>query len=185
MVFFVDKETVLRAEHRRNPPQQSRLCQIATYINREVGRSTLSSLDFRKDDALIQRINPPGLHQTPGYHHVTVADATTMVFLAGQCPLDEGGQLVGTDDLRPQVEQVIRNIVTALSSVGATPDDVVRTVIYVVSTNRDDLSLVWTMLRNSAIAPALSTASTLLGVSQLGYSGQLVEIDVTALSSSI
>ena len=134
---------------------------------------------------MIQRINPPGLHQTPGYHHVTVADATTMVFLAGQCPLDEGGQLVGTDDLRPQVEQVIRNIVTTLSSVGATPDDVVRTVIYVVSTNRDDLSLVWTMLRNSAIAPALSTASTLLGVSQLGYSGQLVEIDVTALSSSI
>jgi len=134
---------------------------------------------------LIQRINPPGLHQTPGYHHVTVADASKMVFLAGQCPLDEWGQLVGTDDLRPQVEQVIRNIVTALSSVGATPDDVVRTVIYVVSTNRDDLSLVWTMLRNSTIAPALSTASTLLGVSQLGYPGQLVEIDVTALSSQI
>jgi len=138
-------------------------------------------LDFRKDDALIQRINPPGLHQTPGYHHVTVTDATTMVFLAGQCPLDEGGQLVGTDDLRRQVEQVIRNIVTALSSVGSTPDDVVRTVIYVVSTSRDDLSLVWTMLRNSSIAPALSTASTLLGVSQLGYPGQLVEIDVTAI----
>jgi enamine deaminase RidA (YjgF/YER057c/UK114 family) len=104
-----------------------------------------------------------------------------MVFLAGQCPLDEGGQLVGTDDLRTQVEQVIRNIVTALSSVGATPDDVVRTVIYVVSTNRDDLSLVWTMLRHSAIAAALSTASTLLGASQLGYPGQLVEIDVTAI----
>jgi enamine deaminase RidA (YjgF/YER057c/UK114 family) len=130
---------------------------------------------------LIQRINPPGLHQPPGYHHVTVADATTMVFLAGQCPLDQWGQLVGTDDLRPQVEQVIRNILTALSSVGATPDDVVRTVIYVVSTTRDDLSLVWTILRNSAIAPALSTASTLLGVSQLGYPGQLVEIDVTAI----
>ncbi len=130
---------------------------------------------------MIQRINPPGLHQTPGYHHVTVADATKMVFLAGQCPLDELGQLVGTNDLRTQVEQVIRNIVTALSSVGATPDDVVRTVIYVVSTNRDDLALVWTILRNSAIATALSSASTLLGVSQLGYPGQLVEIDVTAI----
>ena len=138
-------------------------------------------MDFRKDDALIQRINPPGLHQTPGYHHVTVADATRMVFLAGQCPLDKRGQLIGIGDLRTQVEQVIRNIVTALSCVGATSDDVVRTVIYVVSPNRDDLSLVWTMLRNSAIATALSTASTLLGVSQLGYPGQLVEIDVTAI----
>ena len=65
---------------------------------------------------MIQRINPPGLHQTPGYHHVTVADVNKMVFLfAGQCPLDEWGQLVGTGDLRIQVEQVIRNIVTALS----------------------------------------------------------------------
>ena len=130
---------------------------------------------------MIQRINPPGLHQPPGYHHVTIVNATKMVFLAGQCPLDERGQLVGPGDLRMQVEQVIRNIATALSSVNATPNDVVRTVIYVVSTNRDDLSLVWTTLQNSAIATAMSTASTLLGVSQLGYPGQLVEIDVTAI----
>ena len=71
---------------------------------------------------------------------------------------------------------MIRNIVTALSSVGETPDDVIRTVISVVSTNREYLSLVWTRLRNSAIAPSLSTASTLLVVFQLGYPGQLVEI---------
>jgi hypothetical protein len=43
------------------------------------------------------------------------------------------------------------------------------------------MASVWTILRNSAIASALSTASTLLGVSQLGYPGQLVEIDVTAI----
>jgi enamine deaminase RidA (YjgF/YER057c/UK114 family) len=104
-----------------------------------------------------------------------------MVFLAGQCPLDEKGQLVGAGDLAVQVEQVIRNIITALSSVGATPNDVVRTVIYVVSSNRDDLSLVWSVLRKSAMVAALSTASTLLGVSQLGYPDQLVEIDVTAV----
>jgi enamine deaminase RidA (YjgF/YER057c/UK114 family) len=107
-----------------------------------------------------------------------------MVFLAGQCPLDERGELVGSGDLRAQVEQVVRNIVTALSSVGATADDVVRTVIYVVSPNREDLALVWTTLRSSAIANALSTASTLLGVAQLGYPGQLVEIDVTAILPS-
>jgi enamine deaminase RidA (YjgF/YER057c/UK114 family) len=70
---------------------------------------------------------------------VTVVDATKMVFLAGQCPLDEWGQLVDTGDLRMQVERVIHNIVTALSYVGATPDDVVRTVIYVVSPDCDNL----------------------------------------------
>ena len=35
------------------------------------------------------RASQPGrLHETPGYHHVTVTDRPQMVFLAGQCPLD-------------------------------------------------------------------------------------------------
>jgi enamine deaminase RidA (YjgF/YER057c/UK114 family) len=131
-------------------------------------------------ERVIQRANPAGLHEPPGYHHVTVTDAPRMVFLAGQCPLDESGELAGPGDLRVQVDQVVKNISVALGSVGAAPEDVVRTVIYVASADRADLALVWTALRSSEIAAALSTASTLLGVAQLGYPGQLVEIDVTA-----
>lgn len=41
----------------------------------------------------------------------------------------------------------------------------------------------WRILRESPIAKALESAGTLLGVSQLGYPGQLVEIDVTAALS--
>ena len=111
---------------------------------------------------------------------MTVTDRPRIAFLAGQCPLDESGELARPGDLRAQVDQVVRNISVALASVGATPEDVVRTVIYVVSADRADLGLVWTALRNSPIAGALTTASTLLGVSQLGFPGQLVEIDVTA-----
>jgi enamine deaminase RidA (YjgF/YER057c/UK114 family) len=128
----------------------------------------------------MERINPHGLHAPPGYHHVTVSDAVRMVFLAGQCPLNEAGELTGAGDLAAQVGQVVRNIALALSSVSAGPADVVRTVIYVVSADRDDLADVWQILRSSEIADALTSASTLLGVAQLGYPGQLVEIDVTA-----
>jgi enamine deaminase RidA (YjgF/YER057c/UK114 family) len=128
----------------------------------------------------MERINPDGLHAPPGYHHVTVSDAARTVFLAGQCPLNEAGELTGDGDLAAQVGQVIHNILLALSSVGAGPADVVRTVIYVVSADPADLGAVWQILRSSAMADALSSASTLLGVSQLGYPGQLVEIDVTA-----
>lgn len=128
----------------------------------------------------MERINPRGLHAPPGYHHVTVSTAARQVFLAGQCPLNEAGELTGDGDLAAQTGQVISNIVLALASVGAGPADVVRTVIYVVSADRADLSAVWEILRASEIAGALTSASTLLGVSQLGYPGQLVEIDVTA-----
>jgi enamine deaminase RidA (YjgF/YER057c/UK114 family) len=132
---------------------------------------------------MLERTNPAGLHQTPGYSHVTVTDAARLVFLAGQCPLDEQGQLAGPGDLTAQVGQVVRNVMIALSSAGACARDVVRTVIYVVSADRADLSEVWRILRESPIAGALESASTLLGVSQLGYPGQLVEIDVTAALS--
>jgi len=129
---------------------------------------------------VIERANPEGMHVPPGYHHVTVTDAARTAYLAGQCPLDAEGALVGPGDVLAQVDQVVANIVTALASVGAGPDDVVRTVVYVASASRDELAAVWSRLRASPIAAAFSSASTLLGISQLGFPGQLVEVDVTA-----
>ena len=130
---------------------------------------------------MIRRNNPGGLHATPGYHHVTVAEAGRTVHLAGQVPLDDQARLVGPGDLAAQVDQVVRNIGVALASTGAGPRDVVRTVIYVASADREDLAAVWSRLRESDIAAAFESASTLLGVAQLGFTGQLVEIDVTAV----
>jgi enamine deaminase RidA (YjgF/YER057c/UK114 family) len=128
----------------------------------------------------IDRINPKGLHPTPGYHHVTISTAQSYAHIAGQSPLDEDGVVVGADDLVAQVNQVAHNIAVALEEIGATPEDVVRAVIYVASAERADLALVWTALSRSEVGAALSTASTLLGVAQLGYPGQLVEVDITA-----
>jgi enamine deaminase RidA (YjgF/YER057c/UK114 family) len=125
-------------------------------------------------------MNPPQLHPPPGYHHVTVVEPGRTVYLAGQCPLDGSGTLVGADDLAAQVDQVTANTITALSAAGATPQDVVRSVIYVVSTSSPSLGAVWRQLQESPLAPAFTTASTLLGVAQLGFPGQLVEIDITA-----
>jgi enamine deaminase RidA (YjgF/YER057c/UK114 family) len=126
----------------------------------------------------IERRNPAGLHATPGYHHVTTVEARRLVFLAGQCPLAIDGSI--PDALTDQVDQVVANTLLALEDAGATPGDVVRTVIYVASAERPDLSAVWQRLTESALGPAFSTASTLLGVACLGFPGQLVELDVTA-----
>lgn len=129
---------------------------------------------------MIRRINLPDLAPPPGYHHATITDATRLVFLAGQCPLDARGDLVGPGDLVVQTRQVAGNIDLALTAVGATAEDVVRTVVYVVSRDRADLAAVWAELRGSVVAAAFGSAATLLGVAQLGYPGQLVEVDVTA-----
>ena len=74
----------------------------------------------------------------------------------------------------------VANALAALSAAGATPSDVVRSVIYVASGERADLSAVWQRLNDGPLAQAFTTASTLLGVAVLGFPGQLVEVDLTA-----
>jgi enamine deaminase RidA (YjgF/YER057c/UK114 family) len=130
--------------------------------------------------ARITRINPDPLHEPPGYHHVTVVSAGRTAYLAGQCPLDRGGALVGPGSLAAQVDQVVANALTALAAVGAEPHDVVRSVVYVRDEGTGDLGAAWQRLTGSALGPAFTTASTLLGVTRLGFAGQLVEVDLTA-----
>jgi enamine deaminase RidA (YjgF/YER057c/UK114 family) len=128
----------------------------------------------------ITRINPERLHQTAGYAHVTIVDSGRLAVLAGQCPLDRDERLVGQGDVIAQCDQIVANASEALAAAGAAPDDVIRSVIYVVSDDPSMLSAVWDRLTCSDIGPAFTTASTLLGVAALGYRGQLVEVDLTA-----
>jgi enamine deaminase RidA (YjgF/YER057c/UK114 family) len=104
-----------------------------------------------------------------------------LAHLAGQCPLNLSGEVVGeSGDYGAQTEQVIANCLAVLEVAGAAPADVVRSVIYVVSPDSAVLSAVWRQLNASPLAAAFTTASTLLGVTSLGYRGQLVEVDLTA-----
>lgn len=60
----------------------------------------------------------------------------------------------------------------------ARPEDVVKTTVYVVASEGDGLAQVWDVVRRSELA---GVPSTLLGVSLLGYAGQLVEIEAVAV----
>ena len=129
---------------------------------------------------MLEKINPPSVHEPSGYSHVTITSAGRLAHLAGQCPLDLAGQVVGRGDFDAQTDQVVANCLAVLAAAGAEPSHVVRSIVYVVSPDSGVLSAVWDRLMASALAPAFTTASTLLGVSALGYTGQLIEIDLTA-----
>jgi enamine deaminase RidA (YjgF/YER057c/UK114 family) len=130
---------------------------------------------------MIDKLNPGTVHEPAGYSHVTISNVGRLAHLAGQCPLDRSGEVVGEPgDYAAQTEQVVRNCLAVLEAAGATPADVVRSVIYVVSPDSDVLSAVWRQLNASPLAPAFTAASTLLGVAALGYRQQLVEVDLTA-----
>lgn len=121
------------------------------------------------------------LHPTGGYEHVTIAEPGRIAYLAGQCPVDAKQQVVGVGDLDRQIDQVAANAMAALASVGAKPEDVVRSVVYVVSADSETVGNAWhRFAEKTELGPAFKSASTVVGVTALGYSGQLVEVDLTA-----
>ena len=130
-----------------------------------------------KPHSHVRHLTVPDLFPPPGYAHVAVATAARLVVTAGAVPLDNQGKLVGPGDLAAQARQTIANLLRQLSASGATAADVLKTTVYVVGRSEADLAAVWKVVQASEFAPA---ASTLLGVSLLGYPGQLVEIEAVA-----
>ncbi len=122
----------------------------------------------------------PTLFPPPSYAHAAVVEAgERLAFMAGACPLDADGDLVGAGDPLRQAEQAIANLDEALRAVGSELSAVVASTVYVVG-DTDTLGRVWEVVRASRLSDGPHT-STLLGVSCLGYRGQLVEITATAV----
>ncbi|MFF8576740.1 RidA family protein [Streptomyces sp. NPDC015140] len=130
---------------------------------------------------MIQRVTVSGLFPPPTYSHASVVEAgTRLAFLAGAVPLDADGKLVGKGDAVRQAEQVVANLTEQLRAVGSDLRHVLSTDVYVVGTEPAELSAVWDVVEASGLSTG-PHSSTLLGVSCLGYTGQLVEITATAV----
>jgi enamine deaminase RidA (YjgF/YER057c/UK114 family) len=108
----------------------------------------------------------------------TVEPPARLVFSAGACPLDAEGRTVAPGDHAAQARQVMANLETALAAAGARLADVVKTTVYVASTRQADLLTVWEVFRDAF--GDHDPPSTLLGVTVLGYSDQLVEVEAVA-----
>jgi enamine deaminase RidA (YjgF/YER057c/UK114 family) len=114
------------------------------------------------------------------YAYSAVASPSGLIFTAGACPLDEHGAVRAPGDIPAQARQVLANLRTALEEAGAGLADVVKTTVYVASTDRSDLVAAWNEV--AAVFGDHDAPSTLLGVAVLGYPDQLVEIEAVAVA---
>jgi enamine deaminase RidA (YjgF/YER057c/UK114 family) len=122
--------------------------------------------------------NPTTLPPARGYSHVVEVPAgERLVFISGQVPLDQAGQLVGAGDFRRQAEQVFTNLRLALTGVGATFADVVKLTIYTV-----DLSHLGDLreVRDRYVNVAAPPASSLVEVRGLFRPDVLLEVEAVA-----
>jgi enamine deaminase RidA (YjgF/YER057c/UK114 family) len=131
-------------------------------------------------NAALDLVRVPSLSDVAPYAYAAVATgARRLVFTAGACPLDESGAVVHAGDVPAQTEQVMSNLRSALHAAGAQLTDVVKSTVYVASSERGDLVAAWDVVHRhfgDHDAP-----STLLGVAVLGYPDQVVEVEAVAV----
>lgn len=126
----------------------------------------------------VELLRPASLADVAYAYAASVASGKKLLFLAGACPLDTGGDTVAVGDYGAQAAQCIHNLRAALQDAGASLHDVVNTRVLVASSTREDLVTAWEVVRD-AFAPH-DPPSTLLGVTVLGYDHQLVEVEAVA-----
>jgi enamine deaminase RidA (YjgF/YER057c/UK114 family) len=125
--------------------------------------------------------NPPQLHKPPGYSHVAEITAGKMVYISGQVALDGAGNLVGENDYRAQIQQVFRNLNTALESAGATFRNVVKLNYYVVDRVQASEFFAYREVRDTYVDTANPPAATIVVVRGLFRPEILIEIEAVAV----
>ena len=129
----------------------------------------------------IERINPEGLPPPLGYTHVTVATGSRLVFIAGQEPEDEHGNLVGPGDLAVQARQVFANVGRALAAADALPEQVTKITIFVVGYRREHLPVI--EAARTALFGDHLPADTIVGVEALSRPAYLIEVEAIAVTA--
>ena len=127
----------------------------------------------------LERINPEDLPTPLSYTHVIVATGSRLVFVAGQEPEDEQGNLVGPGDLAAQAFQVFANVGRALAAAGARPEQVAKITIFVVSYRPGYLPAIED--GRVALFGDHKPADTLVGVEALSRPEYLIEVEAIAI----
>lgn len=132
----------------------------------------------------VHRLAPDNMFQRkrdgkPLYSPIVVVENGDFahIYLAGRTATDVEGEMVGTGDMRAQVRQVCENIKTGLENVGATFDDVVRTVTYTsdIESHNQNWDVRFQYFQDSP------PTSTLIEVNRFGDPRALLEIEVEAV----
>ena len=127
----------------------------------------------------LKRINPSGMKDPSNYgftQAVVVPSGAELVYIAGQGGADEHGNY---GNFAEQIDKAFASLHTALTAVGATPEDVVKITILSVEHNEEKLGLI--SAKRKSFWSNHKPASTLIPVPRLASDGMLFEIDAIAV----
>ena len=131
-------------------------------------------------------IRPKDLWQpTWTYTYGSVVKGGQLIFLAGAIAVDKKGKLVGRNDLKAQIKQVMENIRITLEAAGATLKDIVFKRMYCTDGNAYMAAGPWLRENYPEVFGSSPTAydavpGTLCYVPRIGLEGGMIEIEVIA-----
>ena len=117
-----------------------------------------------------------GLPKTAGYLYAKRIG--NQLFVSGQVPHDNLRQIIGENDPYKQAQQCLTNLDMLLKCHCFVQHDIQHLHIYVIG-DRENLTIAWQAVQDKFCNEA--PPATLLGVTTLGYEGQLVEIGATVV----
>jgi enamine deaminase RidA (YjgF/YER057c/UK114 family) len=127
-----------------------------------------------------QILLPPGWSPPVGYANGIAVSAGRVVFIAGQVGWDEQ-QRFRSEDLAPQFEQALKNVLAVLAEAGGAPSHVCRITAYCIDkpaylAARTELGRVWRRLMGKHY-PAMS----MIFVADLLDHPAKIELEATAV----
>lgn len=129
-----------------------------------------------------EHINPSSLFPSLkyGFSQIVTSQGGRTVYLSGQTPLNAEEKVVGTSR-REQMQQCLRNVQTALETVGGSLKDVVSLRLYMVNYNPDEEVNVIADRLKEFFPGDNPPATTWIGISSLAVKDFLIEIEAIAV----
>jgi enamine deaminase RidA (YjgF/YER057c/UK114 family) len=118
---------------------------------------------------------------TAGYSQIAEVKSGKLVYIAGQVPFDQAGQLVGKDNFLAQAEQVFKNLEAAVVAAGGTFDDVVKLNYFCVEGVDPSLIPGILAIRDRFVNTKTPPISTFVVVKRLVRPEWLIEIEAVAV----
>lgn len=130
----------------------------------------------------IEHVQPAGVFKAEGFSQVVVGTGRRLAFIAGQGAYDAQFQLVGRGDHFAQALQAFRNLAAALEALGAGPERIVSSTMYIVGLTPEVLERFASAMNQGFNGrPFPPNAATMVGVERLAFPEMLVEISAIAL----
>ena len=127
-----------------------------------------------------QVIQPDTVHDTTAFAYSHAVRMGDLIFVAGEVPRDQDGNLVGKGDVRAQTEQVFENLRAVLEASGSGLDKVGK--VTVLTTSLAYRPIIHEVRSRVFQEAGHLPASTLAVVTSLADPDWLVEIEAVAMA---